>query len=105
MQINPRNVEQVQVTLSVPAGTPIKADTVASLELEGITGVAYVQLSGGTQEAPPPAAQHGPERPVIESTTSPLQELFAQAPELRRRFSSFTQRLNLLHSPRNTEQF
>src|SRR3546814_6760664 len=64
MQINPRNVEQVQVTLSVPAGTPIKADTVASLELEEITGVAYVQLSGGTQEAPPLAAQPGQERQI-----------------------------------------
>src|SRR3546814_20791423 len=99
MQIHPRNVVQVQVTLSVPAGTPIKADTVASLELEGITGVAYVQLSGGTQEAPPLAAQPGQERPVIESKPSQLQALFATAPELLSRFLAVPERLNLLLSP------
>src|SRR3546814_18104317 len=99
MQINPRNVEQVQVTLSVPAGTPIKADTVASLELEGITGVAYVQLSGGTQEAPPLAAQPGQERPVIESKPSPLPALFATAPALLRSFLAATERSNPLLSP------
>src|SRR3546814_262892 len=105
MQIHPRNVVQVQVALSVPAWTPSKADTVASLELEGITGVAYVQLSGGTQEAPPLAAQPGQERPVIESKPSQLQELFATAPELLRRFLAVTERLNLLLSPGNIENF
>src|SRR3546814_6655303 len=34
MRINPQNLEQVQVTIAVPAGTPIRADTIASLELE-----------------------------------------------------------------------
>lgn len=105
MRINPQNVEQVQVTLGVPAGTPIKVDTVASLELEGITGVAYVQLSGGTQEAPPLTAQPGQERPVIESKPSQLQELFATAPELLSRFLAVTERLNLLLSPGNIENF
>ena len=38
---------KVQVTLEVARETPVRADTVAKLELQGITGVAFIQLGGG----------------------------------------------------------
>ena len=47
---------KVQVTLEVARETPVRADTVAKLELQGITGVAFIQLSGGTAAAGPPHA-------------------------------------------------
>ena len=45
------HVEQVEVVIQVPRDTPIKQDAEASLEVQGITGAAYVLISGGTQAA------------------------------------------------------
>ena len=52
IRIDPDNVETVLVMVEVDRETPIKADTVATLEFQGLTGIAYVQLRGGTQAAP-----------------------------------------------------
>ena len=51
IEIDPQNIERILVTLKLRAHTPIKIDTVASLETAGITGGSYVELSGGTNAA------------------------------------------------------
>ncbi len=63
--IDPDNVERVRVTIEVAAETPVREDTVASLEQQGITGVANILLSGGSQDSPPLVAAAGEPRPVI----------------------------------------
>lgn len=49
--INPKDVAQVRVKISVDAGTPIKKDTKAVLNMQGITGLKFIELIGGTQSA------------------------------------------------------
>ena len=84
--IDPSNPNRVRVTIEVAGSTPVKEDTVAQLELQGITGVSYVQLTGGSAESPP--LEVGPDQrlPVIASKPSQFEELFASAPELINRF-------------------
>ena len=48
----PNNPEQVQLTFAIERGTPVKTDTVATLSTQGLTGIAYVELSGGSTNAP-----------------------------------------------------
>lgn len=105
MNINPDNVEEVKVTIEVPQTTPIKEDAVASLEYQGITGVAYVQIEGGTHAAPPLAKKRGQDNPVIASKPSGLQELFETAPELINRFTALVDRANRLLNPQNQKRF
>ena len=105
MNINPDNVEEVKVRIEVPQETPIKEDAVASLEFQGITGIAYVQIEGGTQAAPPLAKKRGQDYPVIPSKASGLQELFETAPELISRFTALVDRANLLLNPQNQKRF
>lgn len=59
------NVEQVKLTLDIERGTPIKQDTVAVLRTQGLTGIAYVELTGGTRDSPPLRALPGEPYPVI----------------------------------------
>lgn len=99
--INPDNVEQIRVTIEVPADTPIKEDTEAALEFQGITGVAFVQLTGGTNAAPKLVAQRGEGNPIIPSRPSSLQEVIEQAPELINRFIAVVDRANAILSPQN----
>lgn len=105
MKINPDNVEQVKVTIEVPNETPIKEDAEASLEFQGITGIAYVQITGGTHDAPPLRRIPGQGNPVIKSKPSQLQEIIDSAPELVSRVISLVDRANLLLGDANQKNF
>ncbi|MBK7977631.1 MAG: MCE family protein [Deltaproteobacteria bacterium] len=48
-----------RLTLDIVHGTPVKTDSVAVLSSQGLTGIAYVDLGGGSREAPPLAARPG----------------------------------------------
>lgn len=98
LDIDPDNVEQVLVTIEVPTDTPIKSDTVASLELAAITGGAMILLSGGTQEAPKIVVAEGRERALIPSQPSRLEQFLQGAPELVENFRFLVGRaVNLLN--------
>jgi phospholipid/cholesterol/gamma-HCH transport system substrate-binding protein len=67
--------ERVRLELDIERGTPIKVNTVAVLRVQGLTGVAYVELEGGSRDAPMLTAKPGEEFPVIASTPSLLTRL------------------------------
>jgi len=85
MRIDPENVERILVTIEVAAGTPIREDTEATLALQGITGLSFIQLTGGTQQSPPLRPPSGRNRAVIPSRPSQLSALIDAAPELLER--------------------
>jgi len=82
IRIDPNDPKRVLVRIEVDRETPVRADTVASLEFQGITGVSFVQLSGGSPSSPMLAAAPGAPDPEIPAIKSAIQELFAGAPEL-----------------------
>jgi phospholipid/cholesterol/gamma-HCH transport system substrate-binding protein len=76
------NVEKVELTLDIERGTPIKQNTVAVLVTQGLTGIAHVDLSGGTRDSPALQALPGERYPVIPSGPSLLVRLDAAATTL-----------------------
>ena len=68
--LNPENTEEVRLTLDILQGTPIKTDTIATLETQGLTGLATLNLEGGSHDAPPLVVEAGQEIPVIHSRPS-----------------------------------
>jgi phospholipid/cholesterol/gamma-HCH transport system substrate-binding protein len=64
LKLDPENPRQVTATVAVAAGTPVRADTMASIDFQGLTGVAVVTLSGGKPDSPRLAAGGG-EPPLI----------------------------------------
>jgi phospholipid/cholesterol/gamma-HCH transport system substrate-binding protein len=103
IRIDPERVEWVLVTVEIERGTPIRQDTVASLEMQGITGIAFVQLRGGTQESPPLVAVEGQPLPRIESQRSTLERLFEATPDLLVNSLALVERATLLLDDRNLE--
>lgn len=75
IRLDPENPERVRLTLSVEEGAPIKEDTYATLSMQGLTGLAFVELSGGTRESPPLKAPPGGGYPVIKTRPSLLMRL------------------------------
>ncbi|MGF1475649.1 MAG: MlaD family protein [Geminicoccaceae bacterium] len=103
IQINQDNVEEVVATLEVDSGTPIKTDTVAALEYQGITGIANVQLSGGTHDAPDLLEASETDPPRITAGESALQRLFTETPNLLETAVELAERGNMLMSDQNLQ--
>ena len=70
IHLDPNNPERVILLFAIERGTPIKEDTVAVLKTQGLTGIAYVELSGGARDAPLLRATAGNEYPVIRTKPS-----------------------------------
>ena len=51
IRINPKDIEKVEIVLKINKGTPIKEDMVVFTEMYGVTGISYLQIDGGTNEA------------------------------------------------------
>ncbi len=74
---------KVRVRIEVAADTPVKTDTSAQLNSQGVTGVAFVALTGGSPDAP---LLRVPEDtaavPLIPAERSAVQALTEDAPDL-----------------------
>ena len=53
VQLDPDDPTQVEALIAVSANTPVKEDTGARLEYQGLTGVAAIALTGGSATASP----------------------------------------------------
>jgi phospholipid/cholesterol/gamma-HCH transport system substrate-binding protein len=49
IEIDPGNSRRVRLVFLINHGTPIKTDSQAVLKTQGLTGIAYVELSGGSE--------------------------------------------------------
>jgi len=103
IDIDPANVERVRVIIEVAPETPIREDTVATLAIQGITGVAFVQLSGGTQKAPPLKPLAPGKLPIIPSETSALQQVLERLPRAVEKIITITERATKLFEDENLE--
>lgn len=53
IQLDRADLKRVRVDIAVDPATPVRADTRASLDLAGITGLKVIDLEGGSLEAAP----------------------------------------------------
>jgi phospholipid/cholesterol/gamma-HCH transport system substrate-binding protein len=72
--LDPDDPARVRVVLSIDKGTPVKEDTYATLGVQGLTGIAHIELGGGSRTSAALRARPGEAFPII--TTRP--SLFAR---------------------------
>ena len=70
IDLDPQDPNRVNLVFAIERGTPVKEDTVAVLKTQGLTGIAYVELSGGARESPTLRAVEGSLYPVIRTKPS-----------------------------------
>lgn len=51
IQINPKDIETVEVLVEIQKGIPIKEDMIAFTEMFGVTGLLSINIEGGTNAA------------------------------------------------------
>jgi phospholipid/cholesterol/gamma-HCH transport system substrate-binding protein len=103
IQIDPEDIELIRVTIEIQEDTPVRTDTVASIELQGITGVTYILLTGGKKGSEPLPRTMSQPYPVIKSRPSRLEELFQGAPDLITKANVLVDRVTLLVSEENRQ--
>jgi phospholipid/cholesterol/gamma-HCH transport system substrate-binding protein len=97
LELDDTDPSLVRVRIEVGADTPIKTDTVAKLQGQGVTGVSFVSLSGGT-----PDAAALPHLGEIPTEPSALQSVVESAPELMGEAIDLLERLQSVVSDENT---
>ena len=105
IRIDPENVERIDVIIEVDSDIRIKSDVVAVLESQGLTGVGFIQLTGGSQNKPDLVAPPGEDLPQIPSKASVLEEVFESAPEIASRLSELVGRASIMLRPENQKRF
>src|SRR5271167_1070975 len=104
IRLDPSNIGQIQVTVNVDiALVTIKSDARAFLDTNILSGVATVQIRGGTQAAPELEAKPGHRYPIIEPGRSELEEVKASLPELTGELKAAAAKLNLLLNEQNRQ--
>lgn len=83
--------------------TPVRTDTRARLTFTGLTGVALIQLTGGSPGAPPLRGEDGAV-PRIEAETSVLQTLMTSGEDIVARVNAMLLELTVLLTPENLER-
>lgn len=89
----PEDPRRVVAIVQVDSRTPIRSDTRARLEYQGLTGVANIGLSGGEPGAPPLVAGPGQPMPTIFADRSDFQDLIETARNIARRADDVLERV------------
>lgn len=105
IKIDPTNPNRVLVNVDIESDVKLREDSVAVLALQGITGVAFVQIEGGSVVAPILVAPEKGKNAVIKSRISPIQELFVSAPDFINQAISVVAKIDDLLNDRNRAAF
>ena len=70
IDLDPGNPARVRLIFDIARETPVKVDTLAVLKTQGLTGIAYVELSGGSPTSPRLLAAPGALYPELKTKPS-----------------------------------
>ncbi len=105
IHLDPSNPDRVNLIFAIEQGTPIKEDTVAVLKTQGLTGIAYVELSGGARDARPLVATPEYPYPVIRTKPSLSARLENVLTTVLAKLDSTSSNINAILSDENREAF
>ena len=103
IRLSRKDVSAVHVEISVDQGTPIREDSVASLEAQGLTGTSRVMISGGTNDSPLLLPTPKGEPPIIPSETAGLQAIIHTMPQLLNDAHNTLRRIDKFFSDENSK--
>jgi phospholipid/cholesterol/gamma-HCH transport system substrate-binding protein len=93
----------VRVRIEIFASTPVRTDTIATLASQGVTGVSFIALEGGSAEAERLAVEPPVEVPVIRSQKSVVQDLMVSGPELLAEATALITQVRSFVTPENRD--
>ncbi|PRC91423.1 mce related protein [Solimicrobium silvestre] len=105
IQLDPSNPDRVNLLFAINHNTPIREDTVAVLKTQGLTGIAYVELSSTAHNSPLLHKTAGYEYPVIRTKPSLGARLENVLTTVLASLDSTSKHINSILSDQNQENF
>ncbi|RYH07248.1 MlaD family protein [Tropicimonas sp. IMCC6043] len=93
----------VRVRIEIFASAPVRTDTIATLASQGVTGVAFIALEGGSAEAERLEVVPSAEVPVIRSEKSVVQDLMISGPDLLAEATALIAQVRSFATPENRD--
>ncbi len=103
IMLDPDNPELVRIKLEIERGTPIKTDSVAVLTAQGLTGIAFIDLTGGSRDAPLLKAKPGQVDPEIVTGPSLFARVDMALNQALSNINQLTEDVHALLEPKNRE--
>lgn len=104
LSLNRDDASQVIARIRVSAETPVLRDSVAQLEPQGLTGLNYIQITGGTPNGEPLIARAG-EVPRLRSRQAQLESLISSSEDIALKADRALAQINKLLSDDNIAEF
>ena len=95
LSLDPNDARNVIALLKLKADTPVKVDTRAKLSQQGITGVPFIQLTGGSPQAARLEPNDDGDIPIIRPEPSALQNIADTANRLVARMDQLLSEQNI----------
>ena len=94
LRISPDRANLVKVDVEVKADTPVRAETRAEIQMQGITGQSYIELSTEILDVKSPRTMADERYPVLQGSGSQLAKFFSDMPALSRQLIASLGALN-----------
>lgn len=94
LSFDPNDPQNVIVILQVKPGLNLRTDSVATIESQGLTGGADVEITGGKASSPLLEPQAGQRYAIIQSNSSGFTELEKSASQLIKKLNVAADRIN-----------
>jgi phospholipid/cholesterol/gamma-HCH transport system substrate-binding protein len=101
LSIDPKNASRVAAEVEIDESAPISSATRASLGLQGVTGLLFINLKEGSDIDRTQPLKKGARYPVIESVASDLDVFIESLPELMSKANSLLERVSRVLSDEN----
>ena len=98
-------IDRVRVTVSVNPSIVIKQGTLASLQLQGLTGNRVIRLKAPRQPSIALKTPPGEPYPVIQSIRAPFDDAIEQLPEMLKKVSDAAQAVSTFMRDENQQRF
>jgi phospholipid/cholesterol/gamma-HCH transport system substrate-binding protein len=105
IMLDPAQRKRVLVIADIDSTAPIDARTLASLSLQGITGLLFIDLQQGKKATAPGVLAQGLRYPVISSAPSDFDVLLSSLPALTTHAVELVDRFNQVFSDENVRAF
>jgi phospholipid/cholesterol/gamma-HCH transport system substrate-binding protein len=105
IELNQKNPQLVEVLLSIKQNTPITEGTVATLNVKGLTGIAYIALQDKGLSTTPLVALEGQDYPIIKTAPSFFLRLDTAITKLNENLHSVSTSIRMLLDQENLRSF
>jgi phospholipid/cholesterol/gamma-HCH transport system substrate-binding protein len=105
ISLEPQQRRRVQVTADIDSAAPVSGRTLATLTLQGVTGLLFIELDEDPNAGHPELLAQGHRYPVIRSAPSDFDVLLSSLPALATRTTELVDRFNRVFSDENVRAF